>query len=87
MSDTGGVQESPSTLRTCSASRRERSHGVPNWKVAIIIREFGWRATRVDVRLRLCGHGLRSRSSWLGAEVDGKISWGPAHRCRAGVSC
>ena len=43
----------------------------PTGKVANIIGEFDWRVARVGVRLLLCGHGLRSRLSWLGAEVDG----------------
>ena len=43
----------------------------PAEKVANITGEFGWRVTRVGVQLRLCGQGLRSRSPWLGAEVDG----------------
>ena len=60
----------------------------PTGMVAIIIGEFVWRVARVGVRLRLCRQRLRSRSSWLGAEVDGvDFFLCPAHSCRAVGSC
>ena len=49
----------------------------PAEEVANIISEFDWWVTRVGAQLRLCGQGLRSRSTWRGAEVDGVDILGP----------
>ena len=47
----------------------------PTGEVANIVGEFDLRIARVGVWLRFWGHGLRSLSSWLGAEVDGRFFW------------